>query len=149
MIDFFELRESFDKSYRFTLKTDKDGDYFADVVTDDGSKLRLVMYKKSAEEWHTGFARNSKGTVTGEGDSLKIMATALDFIKKVVSKEKPKVISFDAEGGNMNKKDDTGSRASLYSRVANKYAKQMGYRVTKNNFKGAFGPATEFRLERK
>jgi hypothetical protein len=151
MKDWFEFRESFDKKYRFTMKTDKDGDYSADTVTDDGSKLRMIMYKRpnTEGEWHVGFARNMKSTVTGEGDALKIMATVLDFVKKVAKKENPEVISFEAEGGSQNKKDVTGSRASLYTRVANKYASQMGYRVTQSNFKGAFGQGTEFKLVRK
>lgn len=130
MKDWFEFRESFDKGYRFTTKTDKDGDYSADVITDDGSKLRLIMYKTSADEWHVGFARNSSGDVTGEGDALKIMATVLDFTQKIIKKEKPKVVSFNSEGGRMKKKDDKGSRTRLYTRVANKYASKLGYRVT-------------------
>jgi hypothetical protein len=148
MRDWFEFRESLDSGYRFTMKTDKDGDYSADVITDDGSKLRVIMYKTSPEEWHVGFARNSKGTVTGEGDALKIMTTVLDFTQKVIKKEKPKVVSFNSEGGRMSKGDDKGSRTKLYTRIANKYASKLGYRVTKKDY-GYGDKVTEFNLVRK
>ena len=148
MKDWFEFRESFDKGYKFTMKTDKDGDYSADVITDDGSKLRLIMYKRTPDEWHVGFARNSKGDVTGEGDALKIMATALDFTQKVIKKEKPKVVSFNSEGGRMKKSDDKGSRTRLYVRMANKYAPKLGYRVTHKDY-GYGDNTTEFNLVRK
>ena len=148
MIDFFVLRESFDSVYRYNIKKDSDGDYSADVITDDGSKLRMIMYKRTPDEWHVGFARNSKGDMTGEGDALKIMATALDFTQNIIKKEKPKVVSFNSEGGRMKKSDDKGSRTRLYTRMANKYASKLGYRVTKQDY--AYGNnTTEFNLVRK
>ena len=149
MIDFFVLRESFDSSYRYTVKKDSDGDYFADLVTDDGSKIRIVMYNYK-DAWQVGWMRNGSGEITGEGDAHKILSTVFDFVKKVIKKEKPEVIAFETQGGRTSKKDDKGSRAKLYKRMADKYASQLGYRVSTN--KGGTGPAgttTHFSLVRK
>ena len=147
MIDFFVLRESFDSVYRYNIKKDSDGDYSADLVTDDGSKVRIIMYHyKNA--WQVGFVRNGSGDVTGEGDAQKILSTVFDFVKKIIKKEKPEVIAFETQGGRTNKKSNTGSRAKLYKRMADRYASQLGYRVSAG--KSEYGTATtQFSLVRK
>lgn len=149
MIDFFELRESFDSAYRYSIKRDSEGDYSADLVTDDGSKVRIIMYQYD-NAWQVGWMRNGSGGITGEGDAHKLLSTVFDFVKKIIKKEKPDRVAFETQGGRTSKKDDKGSRAKLYKRMADRYASQLGYRVSTK--KGATGPAgktTHFSLVRK
>jgi GNAT superfamily N-acetyltransferase len=84
--------------------------------------------KDSKEEvWSVEFWRNNSQEVTGEGDQQRVFATVLSAIQTFIKKYTPNKIIFAA-----NKVDDTGhdtqSRANLYDKLVQRYAKSWGFK---------------------
>jgi GNAT superfamily N-acetyltransferase len=81
------------------------------------------------------FHRNNSQEVTGEGDAQRIFATVLDAIQKYIKKYKPQKLSFSASKSVDMDADDNGakfnpeSRAKLYDRLVQRYARAWGYRA--------------------
>jgi len=67
--------------------------------------------------------------MTGEGDSMKIMATVLDIIKSIIKKHKPMTITFSADKteGFGPKEKKTG-RAGAYGAMVKRFAGKLGYK---------------------
>jgi hypothetical protein len=87
-------------------------------------------YSKDSKEeaWHVEFWRNNSQEVTGEGDQQRVFATVLSAIQTFIKKYTPNKIIFAA-----NKVDDTGqdsqSRANLYDKLVQRYAKSWGFKA--------------------
>jgi GNAT superfamily N-acetyltransferase len=84
-----------------------------------------MFNKENDHFWTVEFYRSNSQGVTGEGDSQRIFATVLGAIKKFVKKYQPRYIVFSA----VKEDDPTGRRASLYERMVQKYARQLGYEI--------------------
>jgi hypothetical protein len=86
-------------------------------------------YSKDTKEetWSVEFWRNNSQEVTGEGDQQRVFATVLRAIQTFIKKYTPNKIIFAA-----NKVDDTGndtqSRANLYDKLVQRYAKSWGFK---------------------
>jgi hypothetical protein len=128
------LEESFDKPYKI-LRWEKGdyGDVDAIARLDDGTFLSIMFNKGFSQEtkeeaWSVEFYRNNSQEVTGEGDQQRVFATVLNAIQTFIKKYKPNKVYFAA-----NKVDDTGhdspSRARLYDRLVQRYAKDWGFRA--------------------
>ena len=129
-----EVNEAFDKPYEL-LRWEKGdfGDVDAIARLDDGTFLSIMFnkgYSKETKEeaWSVEFWRNNSQEVTGEGDSQRVFATVLSAIQTFIKKYEPNKITFAA-----NKVDDTGhdsqSRANLYDKLVQRYAKSWGFKA--------------------
>jgi hypothetical protein len=127
------LEESFDKPYKL-LRWEKGdfGDVDAIARLDDGTFLSISFDKgfskdTKEETWSVMFWRNNSQEVTGEGDSQRVFATVLSAIQTFIEKYTPNKIIFAA-----NKVDDTRhdtqSRANLYDKLVQRYAKSWGFK---------------------
>lgn len=127
------INESFDKPYEL-LRWEKGdyGDVDAIARLDDGTFLSIMFnkgYSKDTKEetWSVEFWRNNSQEVTGEGDQQRVFATVLRAIQTFIKKYTPNKIIFAA-----NKVDDTGndtqSRANLYDKLVQRYAKSWGFK---------------------
>jgi len=127
------LEESFDKPYKL-LRWEKGdyGDVDAIARLDDGTFLSIMFNKgfskdSKEEAWSVEFWRNNSQEVTGEGDQQRVFATVLSAIQTFIEKYTPNKIIFAA-----NKVDDTGhdtqSRANLYDKLVQRYAKSWGFK---------------------
>jgi GNAT superfamily N-acetyltransferase len=127
------LEESFDKPYKL-LRWEKGdyGDVDAIARLDDNTFLSIMFNKGFSQEtkeeaWSVEFYRNNSQEVTGEGDSQRVFATVLSAIQTFIKKYTPNKIIFAA-----NKVDDTGhdsqSRANLYDKLVQRYAKSWGFK---------------------
>jgi hypothetical protein len=127
------INESFDKPYEL-LRWEKGdyGDVDAIARLDDGTFLSIMFnkgYSKDTKEetWSVEFWRNNSQEVTGEGDQQRVFATVLSAIQTFIKKYTPNKIIFAA-----NKVDDTGndtqSRANLYDKLVQRYAKSWGFK---------------------
>ena len=127
------INESFDKPYKL-LRWEKGdyGDVDAIARLDDGTFLSISFdkgYSKDTKEetWSVVFWRNNSQEVTGEGDAQRVFATVLSAIQTFIEKYTPNKIIFAA-----NKVDDTGhdtqSRANLYDKLVQRYAKSWGFK---------------------
>ena len=81
-----------------------------------GGIWEVHFYSKTAGEMD--FSTNNAG------DAFKVFGTVFAFIDKIVTKIEPDFISIKG-------KSTDDSRISLYKRMADKYATQMGYNITK------------------
>jgi hypothetical protein len=128
------VSESFDKPYK-VLRWEKGdyGDVDAIARLDDNTFLSIMFTKGFSQEtkeeaWSVEFYRNNSQEVTGEGDAQRVFATVLSAIQTFIKKYKPNKVFFAA-----NKVDDTGhdlqSRASLYDKLVQRYAKSWGFRA--------------------
>lgn len=101
------------------------------------SKARFVVEDQTYEVWfagddhavHIGFMLKRDGEYsmgkTGTGNAAKVLSTVVTIIKSFVDDKQPSEFYFSASG------DPTGSRARLYSRMANRLASMAsGYVMT-------------------
>lgn len=75
--------------------------------------------------YNIDFTRDSSIELTGRGDQMAIFATIIKMITEFFNTVKPTQIVFGAEKSNAG---IVGSRAKLYKRFANLFAKQTGYK---------------------
>ena len=155
MIDFFTLRESFNRPYKFTKRTLYKGYIVYRFVPDDKTEVD-VMFKEdeiSDDEsvWNVSFERNMRQDMTGEGDAMRIFATVINVIRDFSKSEKPQELSFSAVKPDWfeielgDKPNVTSSREKLYKRMVKRFAPSMGF-----NFKvDARRGATDYRLVKK
>ena len=155
MIDFFTLRESFNRPYKFTKRTLYKGYIVYRFVPDDKTEVD-VMFKEdeiSDDEsvWNVSFERNMRQDMTGEGDAMRIFATVINVIRDFSKSEKPQELAFSAVKPDWfeielgDKPNVKSSREKLYKRMVKRFAPSMGF-----NFKvDARRGATDYRLVKK
>jgi len=66
-----------------------------------------------------------KSELTKSGDEFRVFATVLEIIKRTIGEFKPEYISIKSANAE-------GKRASLYKRLADRFAGQVGYALTSN-----------------
>ena len=155
MIDFFTLRESFNRPYKFTKRTLYKGYIVYRFVPDDKTEVD-VMFKEdeiSDDEsvWNVSFERNMRQDMTGEGEAMRIFATVINVIRDFSKSEKPQELAFSAVKPDWfeielgDKPNVKSSREKLYKRMVKRFAPSMGF-----NFKvDARRGATDYRLVKK
>jgi len=142
------ITELFNAPYKFEWKEPTErGDYDA-VVTAPGVNMSINFNKATTSNdyfedkvYSVEFRRNNSVELTGDGDSERIMATALYAIRQFLEKVDPYQVYFTAsykvedEDGN----DEVNpSRAKLYSRMVKRYVAgtqyyAREYDIEKNN----------------
>jgi hypothetical protein len=98
---------------------------------------KLDNVKPDDKTWMVEFYRNNSQEVTGEGDAQKVFATVLTAIQQFIAKYKPLKIYFSASKlldpsinyGPDDVVPNPESRAKLYDRLVQRYAKAWGYRA--------------------
>jgi hypothetical protein len=102
---------------------------------DDGNYLSIMFNKgfsqgTKEEAWNVEFFRNNSQEVTGEGDAQRVFATVLSALQTFIKKYKPNRVIFSASKDNWAKQQQNSeSRASLYDRLVQRYAKAWGFRA--------------------
>ncbi len=125
-INISQLTEAFDQPYPLTWER---GEFGMDAFTKlpDGTQLEINFNDEydgdGSEITHVEFHRGHSQSVTGEGDAQKIFATVLAAIQQFIKDERPKRITFAAD------KEPGPSRANLYTRLVDRFARPMGYQV--------------------
>lgn len=148
------LDEAFDQPYAMKWeKSEADDSMDALVRLPDGSNLSIMFnmdYDEEGEEVvQAEFWRNNSQEVTGEGDAQRIFATVLAAIQQYIKKHKPKRLSFsaskevDMDADNVEKFNPE-SRAKLYDRLVQRYARAWGYRA----FRADTGTIVRYELSR-
>jgi len=155
MIDFFELREAFNRPYRYTKHKLYKGNIVYRFIPDDKTEVDVIFKEDEVSDdesvWRVSFERNQRQDMTGEGDAMRIFATVIDIIRDFTKKEKPQEIEFSAVKPDWfeielgDKPNTVSSREKLYKRMVQKYAPQMGYKYVVSRRKGA----TDYTLVRK
>ena len=129
-----ELFETFDKPYPLSWSKPDDevtasmpwlgGDKRAFAKLPDGTPLLIMFNHEGNGEYQVEFHRNHSQDVTGEGDAYKIFATVLYAIQKFIKERSPEMIFFSGMKGNTG---TNPSRTKLYTRMVQKFARQLGY----------------------
>jgi hypothetical protein len=128
------VNEAFDQPYKLKWEAGDYGDVDAYAKLDDGNYLSIMFnkgYNQDKEEaWNVEFFRNNSQEVTGEGDAQRVFATVLGAIQTFIKKYKPNRIIFSASKDNWAKQQQNSeSRASLYDKLVQRYAKAWGFRA--------------------
>jgi len=80
--------------------------------------------------WEVHFDRVKNGvynnTITGDGDSLRVFASILEFTKELIKEQDPDIISIKSKTD-----QGDGSRTKLYNTIIKRYASKYGYKVKK------------------
>ena len=148
-----EVAEAFDQPYAMKWeKSEADDSMDALVRLPDGSNLSIMFnmdYDEEGEEVvQAEFWRNNSQEVTGEGDAQRIFATVLAAIQQYIKKHKPKRLSFSASKEvDMDPafdKFNPESRAKLYDRLVQRYARAWGYKA----FRADIGHVVQYELSR-
>ena len=140
MISFKQyITELFEKPYRWQLKKDDEKRVMYQAVTDTGDRLRIDFEKWSGGIVNLSFSVDGSVGITGQGDAFKIMATVLDVIKDFIKNHEPKRIKFTADKEE-GESEEWESREKLYSKMIERFAKKVGYKVkfNKNKFGTVF-----------
>jgi hypothetical protein len=119
--------EAFDKPYKGKWeKSEYSGS--VDVLTKlpDGTNLSIMFNDEGDGEYQVEFYRNNSLAVTGEGDAQRVFATVLAAIQKFIKKYKPWRLTFSASK-DPDEAHNTESRAKLYNRMVQRYARAWGY----------------------
>ena len=136
------IDEGFDQPYPIKWEKDMHGDIDASAKLPDGTYLSIMFNKQDNvkpddKTWMVEFHRNNSQEVTGEGDAQKVFATVLSAIQQFIVKYKPLKIYFSASKlldpsinyGPDDVVPNPESRAKLYDRLVQRYAKAWGYRA--------------------
>ena len=130
--------EAFDQPYKGKWAKSEYGDVDLNVKLPNGTYLNIMFNQEYGDEGEevtqVEFHRNNSQDVTGEGDAQRIFATVLDAIQKYIKKYKPQRLSFSASKAVDMDADDVEhfnpeSRAKLYDRLVQRYARAWGYRA--------------------
>ena len=129
-----DIDESFDQPYPLKWESSDYGDVDALARLPDGSFLSIMFNQQQDNDGEAitqvEFYRNNSQEVTGEGDAQRIFATVLTSIQKYIKKYKPLRLTFSASKDNWAKQQQNSeSRASLYDRLVQRYARAWGYRA--------------------
>jgi hypothetical protein len=136
------IDEGFDQPYPIKWEKGMHGDIDASAKLPDGTYLSIMFnkldnVKPDDKTWMVEFYRNNSQEVTGEGDAQKVFATVLTAIQQFITKYKPLKIYFSASKlldpsinyGPDDVVPNPESRAKLYDRLVQRYAKAWGYRA--------------------
>jgi hypothetical protein len=153
----YNVSEGFDQPYPITWEKDMHGDVDASAKLPDGTYLSIMFnkldnIKPDDKTWMVEFYRNNSQEVTGEGDAQKVFATVLSAIQQFITKYKPLKIYFSASKlldpsinyGPNDVVPNPESRAKLYDRLVQRYAKAWGYRA----FRGDTHASVMYELSR-
>jgi len=147
-----DVAEAFDQPYKTKSEKSEYGDVDMLAKLPDGSNLSIMFSRGDIVDdiWGVEFYRNNSQEVTGEGDAQRIFATVLTAIQKFIKKYQPEKLFFSASkepesdmaqpGANANPE----SRAKLYDRLVQRYAKAWGYRA----FRADTGTLVRYELSR-
>ena len=136
-----EINEAFDQPYPLKWETSDYGDVDALARLPDGSPLSIMFNQQQDNDGEAitqvEFYRNNSQEVTGEGDAQRIFATVLTAIQKYIKKYKPLRLTFSAskllDPSTYYDPDEPvpnpESRAKLYDRLVQRYARAWGYRA--------------------
>ena len=151
------IGEGFDQPYPITWEKGDHGDIDALAKLPDGTNLNIMFNKQDNikpddKTWMVEFYRNNSQEVTGEGDAQKVFATVLTAIQQFITKYKPLKIYFSASKlldpsinyGPDDVVPNPESRAKLYDRLIQRYAKAWGYRA----FRGDTHASVMYELSR-
>jgi len=135
------VSEAFDQPYPMTWeKGESDDSMDALVKLPDGANLSIMFsmdYDEEGDEVvQVEFWRNNSQEVTGEGDAQRIFATVLTAIQQYIKEQKPQRLSFSASKEvdpedlkDPERRANAESRAKLYDRLVQRYARTWGYRA--------------------
>ena len=153
----YNVSEGFDQPYPITWEKGMHGDVDASAKLPDGTYLSIMFdkldnIKPDDKTWMVEFYRNNSQEVTGEGDAQKVFATVLSAIQQFITKYKPLKIYFSASKlldpsinyGPDDVVPNPESRAKLYDRLVQRYAKAWGYRA----FRGDTHASVMYELSR-
>ena len=153
----YNVSEGFDQPYPITWEKGMHGDVDASAKLPDGTYLSIMFnkldnIKPDDKTWMVEFYRNNSQEVTGEGDAQKVFATVLTAIQQFIVKYKPLKIYFSASKlldpsinyGPDDVVPNPESRAKLYDRLVQRYAKAWGYRA----FRGDTHASVMYELSR-
>ena len=151
------IDEGFDQPYPIKWEKGMHGDIDALARLPDGTNLSIMFNKQDNikpddKTWMVEFYRNNSQEVTGEGDAQKVFATVLSAIQQFIVKYKPLKIYFSASKlldpsinyGPDDVVPNPESRAKLYDRLVQRYAKAWGYRA----FRGDTHASVMYELSR-
>lgn len=151
------IDEGFDQPYPIKWEKGMHGDIDASARLPDGTNLSIMFNKQDNikpddKTWMVEFYRNNSQEVTGEGDAQKVFATVLTAIQQFITKYKPLKIYFSASKlldpsinyGPDDVVPNPESRAKLYDRLVQRYAKAWGYRA----FRGDTHASVMYELSR-
>jgi GNAT superfamily N-acetyltransferase len=151
------VAEAFDTPLPITWEKGMHGDVDALAKLPDGSNLSIMFNKQDNikpddKTWMVEFYRNNSQEVTGEGDAQKVFSTVLVAIQQFITKYKPLKIYFSASKlldpsinyGPDDVVPNPESRAKLYDRLVQRYAKTWGYRA----FRGDTHASVMYELSR-
>ena len=120
------VTETFDKPYKSQWETSDYDDVDVLAKSPDGTNISINFHNFGGDYWHVEFHRNHGQAVTGEGDAQRIFATVLQTIQKFVKKYKPRILEF-AASKDVEPGQSSQSRAKLYDRLVQRYARAWGY----------------------
>jgi murein DD-endopeptidase MepM/ murein hydrolase activator NlpD len=122
--------EAFDQPYKTKSEKSEYGDVDMLAKLPDGTYLSIMFNQEDDENdtWGVEFYRNNSQEVTGEGDAQRIFATVLAAIQKFIKKHKPQKLFFSASK-EVEPGQNSESRAKLYDRLVQRYARDWGYRA--------------------
>jgi hypothetical protein len=137
--------EAFDNPYKTKSEKSEYGDVDMLAKLPDGTNLSIMFNQEDAENdtWGVEFYRNNSQEVTGEGDAQRVFATVLNAIQKFIKKNKPQKLFFSASK-EVEPEQNSESRAKLYDRLVQRYAKAWGYRA----FRADTGTLVRYELSR-
>jgi len=135
------VAETFNNPYKTKLEKSEYGDIDMLAKLPDGTYLSIMFNNQQDDEGkeivQVEFYRNNSQEVTGEGDAQRIFATVLASIQKYIKKYKPARLSFSASKATDptiyyepdQPQPNPESRAKLYDRLVQRYARAWGYRA--------------------
>jgi hypothetical protein len=127
-----EITEAFDYPYKLKWEKSSYGDVDASATLDDGNYLNISFNPDENQDgklvWNVEFDRNYSQAVTGEGDAQRVFATVLSAIQIFIKKYKPLKLAFGASK-EVDRGQNSQSRARLYDSLVQRYARAWGYRV--------------------
>ena len=136
-----DVNEAFNQPYPIKWEKCDHGDLDALAKLPDGSPLSIMFNQEQDadgdEITQVEFYRSNSQEVTGEGDAQRIFATVLTAIQQYIKKRKPLRLTFSAskqvDPSTYYEPDEPQpnpeSRAKLYDRLVQRYAKVWGYRA--------------------
>jgi hypothetical protein len=126
------VAEAFDQPYATKWEKSDYGDVDLLAKLPDGTPLSIMFNKQQDNDGEeiiqVEFYRNNSQEVTGEGDAQRVFATVLTAIQKYIKKYNPARLSFSASK-HVDQGQNSESRAKLYDRLVQRYAKAWGYRA--------------------
>ena len=126
------MKEGFDQPYPLQWEKSDYGDYDALAKLPDGTPLSIMFNNQQDEDGDEAvqveFYRNNSQELTSEGDAHRVFATVLGAIQQYLKEHKPLRLTFSASK-EVEDGQNSESRAKLYDRLVQRYAKTWGYRA--------------------